>query len=105
MSTEVVIYTTPICPYCVQAKQLLARKQVNYREIDVSRDGALRAEVIQRSGQRTVPQIWIGAHHVGGCDELYALDRAGKLDALLAGIAHGSSSTTICHNTQTGETP
>lgn len=88
MHAEVVIYTTPICPYCVQAKRLLARRQVNYREIDVSRDGELRAEVIRRSGQRTVPQIWIGEHHVGGSDELYALDRAGKLDTLLAGAAH-----------------
>ena len=85
MSVDVVLYTTPSCSYCVQAKQLLVRKGVAYREIDVSRDGALRTEVMARSGQRTVPQIWIGEYHVGGFNELYALERAGTLDALLAG--------------------
>ena len=85
MSVDVVLYTTPNCSYCVQAKQLLVRKGIAYREIDVSRDGALRTEVMARSGQRTVPQIWIGEYHVGGFDELYALERAGKLDTLLAG--------------------
>lgn len=85
MSVDVVLYTTPNCSYCVQAKQLLVRKGIAYREIDVSRDGALRTEVMARSGQRTVPQIWIGEYHVGGFDELYALERAGTLDALLAG--------------------
>ncbi len=87
MSVDVVLYTTPNCSYCVQAKQLLVRKGVAYREIDVSRDGALRTEVMARSGQRTVPQIWIGEYHVGGFNELYALERAGTLDALLAGGA------------------
>ena len=82
---DIVVYTTPVCPYCVQAKQLLARKGAAYREIDVSRDAALRQEVMARSGRRTVPQIWIGDYHVGGFDDLYALERAGKLDALLAG--------------------
>lgn len=85
MAVDVVLYTTPVCPYCVRAKQLLARKGVAYREIDVSRDDALRAEVMARSGRRTVPQIWIGEYHVGGFDELYALDRAGRLDGMLAG--------------------
>jgi len=85
MTADVVVYSTPSCPYCVQAKQLLTRKGVSYREIDVARDAALRQEVMQRSGQRTVPQIWIGEYHVGGFDDLYALERAGKLDALLAG--------------------
>lgn len=85
MSVDVVIYTTPICPYCVQAKQLLQRKGAAFREVDVSRDDALRQDVMARSGRRTVPQIWIGEYHVGGCDDLYALERAGKLDALLAG--------------------
>lgn len=85
MTADVVVYSTPICPYCVQAKQLLTRKGVPYRDIDVSRDAALRQDVMTRSGQRTVPQIWIGEYHVGGFDELYALERAGKLDALLAG--------------------
>lgn len=82
---EVVVYTGPFCPYCVQAKMLLKRKGVSFREIDVSKDPALRADVMARSGLRTVPQIWIGEYHVGGFDELYALDRAGKLDGLLAG--------------------
>ena len=85
MSVDIVVYTTPICPYCVQAKQLLTRKGAGYREVDVSRDPALRADVMQRSGRRTVPQIWIGEYHVGGFDDLYALERAGRLDALLAG--------------------
>lgn len=85
MSADIVIYTTPICPYCVQAKQLLARKGAAYREVDISRDPELRNDVMQRSGRRTVPQIWIGEYHVGGCDDLYALEREGRLDALLAG--------------------
>lgn len=84
---DVVVYTGPFCPYCVQAKMLLKRKGVEFREVDVSRDPAIRADVMARSGQRTVPQIWIGEYHVGGCDDLYALDRAGKLDPLLAGPA------------------
>lgn len=82
---DIVVYTTPVCPYCVRAKQLLARKGATYREIDVSRDDALRQDVMQRSGRRTVPQIWIGERHVGGFDDLYALDQRGELDALLAG--------------------
>lgn len=85
MSVDIVIYTTPACPYCVQAKQLLTRKGAVYREIDVSRDPELRTEVMQRSGRRTVPQIWIGEYHVGGFDDLYALERDGKLNALIAG--------------------
>lgn len=85
MAVEVILYTTPVCPYCVLAKKLLQRKGVAYREIDVSRDPALRQEIMTRSGRRTVPQIWIGEYHVGGFDELYALDRAGRLDSLLAG--------------------
>jgi glutaredoxin 3 len=84
---EVVVYTGPFCPYCVQAKMLLKRKGVSFREVDVSKDPAQRAGVMAPSGLRPVPQIWIGEYHVGGCDELYALERAGKLDALLAGTA------------------
>jgi glutaredoxin 3 len=81
---KVTMYTTPICPYCVQAKRLLERKGVSYEEVDVSRDSDLRESMIAKAGGRfTVPQIFIGEHHVGGCDELYALDRAGKLDPLL----------------------
>jgi glutaredoxin 3 len=79
------IYTTPFCPYCHAAKRLLDRKGVAYTEIDVSRDPALRAVMMQRAnGRRTVPQIFIGSVHVGGSDDLHALDHAGKLDPLLA---------------------
>ena len=78
------IYTTPTCPYCQAAKRLLARKGVTYSEIDVSGDPALRAAMTERAGgRRTVPQIFVGEVHVGGCDDLHALDRAGKLDPLL----------------------
>ena len=80
------IYTTPICPYCNAAKRLLDRKGVTYREIDVSRDPALRQAMVQRAnGRRSVPQIFVGSAHVGGSDDLHALDHAGKLDPLLAG--------------------
>ena len=78
------IYTTPICPYCVRAKRLLQKKNVAYEEIDVSGDDAARLQLTQRTGRRTVPQIFIGERHVGGSDELHALDDAGKLDPLLA---------------------
>jgi len=79
------IYTTPTCGYCAMAKRLLQRKGVNYREIDVSADPSLRAAMVQRAkGRRTVPQIFIGPAHVGGSDDLHALEQAGKLDALLA---------------------
>lgn len=80
------IYTTPLCGYCHAAKRLLTHKGAAFTEIDVSRDASLRETMVQRSrGGRTVPQIFIGTHHVGGCDDLYALEQAGKLDALLAG--------------------
>jgi glutaredoxin 3 len=82
------IYTTPFCGYCHMAKRLLAGKGVAFTEIDVSADPALRVAMVQRAGgRRTVPQIFVGPTHVGGCDELYALDRAGKLDGLLASEA------------------
>ncbi len=80
---SVVLYTTPYCPFCIRAKELLERKQVGFREIGVDRDPALRQEMMSRSGRRTVPQIWIGELHVGGFDELAALDRRGELDALI----------------------
>ena len=87
------IYTTPYCPYCQWAKELLNKKRVTFTEIDVSRDRALRVEMTERAnGQTTVPQIFIGATHVGGCDDLYALDDAGKLDPLLAAPATTGSS-------------
>lgn len=79
------IYTTPFCPYCHAAKRLLQKKGVNYSEIDVSQDASLRAKMTQRAnGRRTVPQIFIGGQHVGGSDDLHALDHAGKLDPMLA---------------------
>jgi glutaredoxin 3 len=79
------IYTSPLCGYCHAAKRLLTQKGVVLTEFDVSRDNKLREVMIQRSnGGRTVPQIFVGETHVGGCDDLYALDEAGKLDPLLA---------------------
>ncbi len=80
----VTLYTTPICPYCVAAKRLLDSKGVEYTDIDVMANPDLRAEMMQRAGGRhTVPQIFVGETHVGGCDELHQLERAGKLDPLL----------------------
>jgi glutaredoxin 3 len=82
---EITIYTTNSCSYCHAAKALLARKGAAYREIDVTGNMQARAELRQKAGgSHTVPQIWIGASHIGGCDELYALDGAGRLDPLLA---------------------
>ena len=79
------IYTTPYCPYCADAKALLVKKGVSFEEIDVSGDRDLRVQMTQRAqGRTTVPQIFIGSTHVGGCDDLYALDEAGGLDPLLA---------------------
>lgn len=78
------IYTTPYCPYCVSAKALLRRKNIPFTEIDVSGDSALREAMVARAGGRmTVPQIFIGDHHVGGSDELHALEADGELDPLL----------------------
>jgi glutaredoxin 3 len=80
------IYTTQTCPYCMMAKRLLTRKGAAYTEIDVGRNPDLRVKMMQRAGgRRTVPQIFIGGLHVGGCDDLHDLDDAGKLDALLKG--------------------
>jgi len=80
------IYTTPLCGFCHAAKRLLTRKGVKFTETDVSRDAALRQAMIARAGgARTVPQIFIGGTHVGGSDDLHALDDAGRLDAMLAG--------------------
>lgn len=79
------IYTTPTCPYCQAAKRLLDGKGAAYREIDVSRDPALREAMMARAnGRRTVPQIFIGERHIGGSDDLHQLDRDGGLDPLLA---------------------
>jgi glutaredoxin 3 len=80
------IYTTRWCPYCHAAKALLKRKGVAFSEIDVGRDWERREEMVQRAnGRSTVPQIFIGETHVGGCDDLHELEDAGRLDALLAG--------------------
>lgn len=79
------IYTTPTCPYCLRAKRLLTAKGVDFKEIDVSADPDLRSAMTNRAGgSRTVPQIFIGDLHVGGCDDIHALDAQGKLDGLLA---------------------
>ena len=81
---NVEIYTTQVCPYCVRAKDLLKRKGVTPVEIRVDRDDAARELMLQRAnGRRTVPQIFIDNVHVGGCDDLYALESAGKLDEML----------------------
>lgn len=81
---KIVIYTTAVCPYCDNAKKLLDQKGLSYEEIYIDRDLALKEEMMTRSGRRTVPQIFVGETHVGGCDDLYALERTGKLDELLA---------------------
>ena len=82
--SDVVIYTSAWCPYCHRAKHLLDRKNVAYREISVDGQPALRTEMARKAGRTSVPQIWVGSTHVGGCDELYALDRSGRLDPLLS---------------------
>lgn len=80
------VYTTPTCPYCHAAKRLLNKKGAAFTEIDVSRDPGLRSAMTARAnGSRSVPQIFIAGKHVGGSDEIHALDHAGKLDPLLAG--------------------
>jgi glutaredoxin 3 len=86
MTAAIEIYTRPGCGYCTAAKSLLTRKNAAFTEFDVAKDPKLRQIMWDRAGAgSTFPQIFIGQTHVGGCDELYALDRAGKLDALLAG--------------------
>lgn len=80
------IYTSPLCGFCHAAKRLLKQKDINFSEVDVLVDPSRKPEMIQRAnGKKTVPQIFIGETHVGGCDELYALERAGKLDSLMTG--------------------
>jgi glutaredoxin 3 len=85
MMPRVEIYTTPLCPYCWRAKQLLDRKGVAYAEIDLWREPGRRAEMVERSGGRTtVPQVFVDGRPIGGSDDLHALEAAGELDALLA---------------------
>jgi glutaredoxin 3 len=80
---QVTVYATSWCPYCERARQLLHRKQVAFQEIDIEAHPEKRAEMQARSGRRTVPQIFVGEHHVGGSDDLHALESAGGLDPLL----------------------
>lgn len=82
---EVTIYTTNYCPYCVKAKQLFKNKGIAFKEIDVTNNTDARAKLIEKAGgKKTIPQIFIGDYHVGGCDDLYALDEKKELDPLLA---------------------
>lgn len=82
---DVTIYTTMLCPYCYRAKGLLAKKGVSFTEIDVGMDGDKRSEMTERAdGGTSVPQIFVGDTHIGGCDDLFALESAGKLDPMLA---------------------
>ena len=81
----VVIYSTLLCPYCHRAKALLRKKGVAFTEIDVGMDLEKRDEMTKRAGRHTVPQIFVGDKHLGGCDDLHALDEEGKLDSLLSG--------------------
>ena len=85
MAALVTVYSTRVCPYCVRAKALLDSKHVAYTEIMVDQDPGKLTEMMQKSGRRTVPQIFVGSRHVGGFDDLYALDHSGGLDPLLAG--------------------
>ncbi len=81
---EIIIYTTNYCPYCVKVKQLLRKKGVEFEEIDLTNDDAGRVELVEKSGGRkTVPQVFVNGQHVGGCDDLFALDAKGELDTLL----------------------
>jgi glutaredoxin 3 len=83
--SKVLMYSTAVCPYCVRAEQLLTRKGVtDIEKVRVDLQPERREEMMRKTGQRTVPQIYIGETHVGGCDDLYELERQGKLDALLA---------------------
>ena len=85
MSANVVVYTTTVCPYCVRAKQLLQRKNVAYKEINLNTEPSeVRTELMARTKHRPVPQIFINEQFIGGFDQLYALERTGKLDELLA---------------------
>jgi glutaredoxin 3 len=80
---RVAMYATGWCPYCTRARQLLERKQVSFELIDIDGSRELRQQMIARSGRTSVPQIFVGDTHVGGCDDLHALEAAGKLDSLL----------------------
>ena len=81
---KIEIYTTPTCPFCIHAKQLLDSKQLTYQEIDVSRTPELRQEMMTRAQKHTVPQIFIDMKSIGGCDELFALNNSGELDKIIS---------------------
>jgi glutaredoxin 3 len=81
---KVTIYTRPFCPYCSRALALLSEKGADFTEIEAGMDPALRQEMMQRSGRNTFPQIFVGDQHIGGCDDMMALEEQGKLDPLLA---------------------
>lgn len=85
---KVQIYVIPECPYCVRAKNLLDQKRVNYQELNIAHNPTLLKEMLRRShGRKTVPQIFVAENHVGGCDDLYALDEKGQLDILLQQVS------------------
>ena len=81
--SDIYLYTTRVCPFCLQAKQLLDAKGLAYSEISVDDNLELRLEMMNLCGRRTVPQIWVGETHVGGCDDLWKLERSGELDGLI----------------------
>ena len=81
---DITIYTRKMCGFCTSAKRLLSEKGASFKEFDATFDSALKSEMMQKSGRNTFPQIFINDTHVGGCDDLYALERAGKLDPMLA---------------------
>jgi glutaredoxin 3 len=84
-SHPIVMYTTRFCPYCIRARGLLESKGWNYQDIQVDADQGLRSEMMEKSGQHTVPQIWIGDQHVGGCDELFRLEVGNQLETMVMG--------------------
>ena len=91
---EIEIYSSPLCGFCYSAKKLLSKKGVDFREINVLADSAQKKEMMKRAGGRhTVPQIFIDGKHIGGCDDLYALERQGGLDSLLAGVSGSAASS------------
>ncbi len=90
---QVVLYGTRICPYCVAARHLLRRKAIDFQDISVEGDAALRQLIAERSGRTSVPQIWIGEHHVGGFTDLLALERSGRLNQLLVAVDAASGET------------
>jgi len=81
--SKIIMYSTRYCPFCIRAKALFMKKKLEFEEISVDQQPELRREMMVKSGRHTVPQIWIGEQHIGGCDELMALERANKLDVLL----------------------